>query len=652
MSDQNRIEELEQLIEYHREAYYNDDPEISDQAFDALEDELRDLHPDSSILANVGAQADTKTKWKKVPHVIPMGSLNKANSLEDMSKWLESSGPALRSQASDLSEEKVLFWSEKMDGISIALQYEKGKLVSAVTRGDGHLGEDIIANVVLMRGVPRHIEPPNPQSKPITGTFRGEIVLTHDWFDVHFEDYSNPRNAASGLARVESREKAKRCEYLSVYVYEAFIDGYNFEDQTEKFIFIDSCDLMTPGHGGPLSMEEIGEVYVAYEDHHRDELFYEIDGLVIRYHDQKVFNRAGDRNRRPHGSVALKFSAEVAPSTLQEVIWQVGNTGRVTPVAVFDLVTLVGAEVQRASLYNVSYIQQLGLNIGDDILVKRANDVIPRVQEVIKKNSEGILDIPTHCPSCSSTLVVDGKYLACESPECPSRVSGTLKAWVASLDLLDWGEFVLNALVEEGLVTTIADLYRLDPDDIANLQNTGGAIVGLKTANKLLDLLHSRTEVTLDQFLGGLNIPICSNSTIKKVMKSGQDTLDQIRTSSVLQISAARGVGEGKASSLVQGLKDREDMIEDLLNYVSIVSNAGPLKGMSFCITGKLDKPRKVIEKMIKDNGGDVKKSVSQSLTYLVCNDKTSTSSKAKKAHKYETPIIGEDELFAMMEKS
>lgn len=651
MNNQNRIDELEELITRYRESYYNGDPEISDEAFDNLEDELRDLQPDSSVLSDVGSPTPAKTKWKKKSHVIPMGSLNKANSIQDTLDWFSNSRSVLGHRSTDsLKEDDSLFWSEKLDGISIALEYEKGKLVSAVTRGDGFMGEDIIANVVLMRGVPRHIDPPTPQSKPITGVFRGEIVLTHDWFQLHFEDYSNPRNAASGQAKVEDREKAKRCAYLTVYVYEAFIDGYQFENMTEKFMFIDDCDLMIPNHGGPSSLKTIEEHYINYESHFRDELFYDIDGLVIRYHKQKDYERAGDRNNRPHGAVALKFTAESDTTTLRDVKWQVGNTGRVTPVAEFDPIELAGAEVQRSSLYNISYIHELGLNLEDEILVKRANDVIPRVVEVVVKNSDGILEVPTHCPCCSDTLHMDGEYLVCLNSMCPAQVAGTLKSWVESLDLLDWGDFVLEELVAQNLVTTPSDLYKLKVDDIATLTNTGGARVGEKTANKLLDKLHANTEITLDQFLGGLNIPLCRDRSFRKAMKGGFDTLDKIVNATANEIaSSSEGLGPKKADAMVEGLQKLSPVINELLEHLTIIDKGGPLKGKSFCITGSLSRSRKVIEKAIKDSGGDVKKGVSQSLTYLVCNDKESNSSKAKKARKYEIPLISEDELNQMM---
>lgn len=626
--------EIETKLREWREAYYNGTPLVSDAEYDALEAELRRIDPDNPLLQEVGAPVPLKTKWQKRPHTIPMGSLNKVNSIPELQAW------AGRTGISSFS------WSEKMDGISIALRYQEGNLVEALTRGDGLYGEDILANAVLMRGVLRNLD------IPVTGVFRGEIVLTHDFFEQKFPDMSNPRNAASGMAKVEDREKARRCEYLTVYVYEAFVNGVEFEDESEKFTYIKSLGFYVPNHGGPMGVGEIEKLYLLYEGGHRSEIGYDIDGLVVRSFKQNKYEQLGQRNNRPYGAVALKFEAETQATTLKDIIWQVGNTGRLTPVAVFDPVSLAGAEVSRSSLYNAAYIRELKIAVGDYVMVQRANDVIPRIEHVIEKRSQDRhAPIPTVCPECGGQVKREGEYLVCPSPKCPARLRGNVKAWVKALDLLEWGEGVIDSVVRTGLVTEVPDLYQLKPEDIAPLENVGGARLGKKVATRLINTLHQKDVVTLDAFIAGLNIAMTGSSTVRILMRSGFDTMAKLMQASLTDLAGPKGMGNKKATALYEGLRAKESVIERLLGYIRIDTSQGTLGGKSFCLTGSMSQPRKVVEKIIKDAGGIVKSGVTSSLTYLVCNNKESSSSKARRARELGIPLIGEDELYAMIDQ-
>lgn len=638
MSD--RIGELENLIRRYRESYYNGEGEITDAEYDALEDELRVLDPDNEVLSEIGSTSTSG--WPKVEHRIPMSSLNKANSLEDVLTWRRN---ALRSAGKTLLPEQLdLCVVEKMDGISIALYYEGGKLVNAVTRGDGSVGEDIIANVVLMRGVPRYLR------EPLNVAFRGEIVLHKAQHRNHFPDYANPRNAASGLSRREAREEAAACEHLDVYVYAAYPSTSGFDTLEEELLWVKTLGFKTPSYYRITSTQDLHDLYRAYEEVERDLLPYEIDGLVVNFNQTSVRSAAGLRNRRPHGSVAFKFEAATALTRLTDVTWQVGKTGRLTPVAHFNTVKLVGANISKASLYNAQYIKDLDLKVGDEILVSRANDVIPKVIRVVRSNDSFTrVSVPEECPVCSSEVDKDGEYLVCSSSVCPSKVSGRLSAWIESLGILDWGEGLLDTLVSEGLVSDIPDLYTLKAEDLCDLQNAGGARLGEKTARRLLQSLHGVKSLPLDRFLGGLNIPMTRSSTVRKVMTGGYDTLDSIRQASLSEIEEIRGLGAVKALALEKGLRDNEATIKRLLEYVSIESASGTLSGLAFCITGKLSRPRKQIEADIREAGGDIKGSVTSSLDYLVVNDPESTSSKAKKARNLGVPMISEDRLAMMI---
>lgn len=650
---ENEVRELEQAILKHRDLYYNGQPKISDAAYDALEDELRALAPESEVLQAVGAPPG-ENGWGKVEHQIPMGSLNKANSMEDVVEWLD-----------QLPDEIGIIWTEKMDGISVALRYKNGYFVQALTRGDGEEGEDITRNVRMMQGVPKVL------NKSLTGDnnfdhwYRGEIVLPHDAFEKHFEGYSNPRNAASGTARAQDPEKAKRCKHLQVYTYEKFSEYPKMWDKTDEYFhsiqLIEKDGLTTPNWGGSTAwkvdgpehnLETIETVFKDYVGGKRDGLNYDIDGLVLRVSGTKLFNELGDYHGNPRGAIALKFEAEAETTVLTDVLWQIGNSKRVTPVAVFDTVELAGAEVSRASLYNMDYIRELMLNIGDQILVSRVNDVIPRVEAVVAKNNPGYVAPPINCPSCGSALKTVGKYLECHNQYCDAALAGYVKKWVDKLDLLDWGDTLIDSLVDFGHIQyNPSELYDMGVESLAGVPNSGGAILGEKKARRLIKKLHSKqhTEITLDQFVGGLNIPLIGQRTVLKFMKAGYNTLEALQNGGVKEFESIDGIGPERAEAMVEGLDHRANDICDLLKHVSIVDNEGPLVGKSFCFTGKLSRPRKQIEKDVKAAGGETKSSVSKSLSYLVCNNPESKSSKAKKARRYGVTIIGESDLLEMM---
>lgn len=639
MSD--RIEELEEKIKYHRRLYYNGEAEISDAQYDALEDSLQELAPEHPLLTQVGADPDSGN-WDKIRHKMPMTSLNKVNDPAELRDWKENAC----SEASLYPpfEEDLFYWSEKLDGISIALYYEEGTLKHAVTRGDGEVGEDILANVVLMDGCIREFD------RDLTGGIRGEIVLPFDLYEEHLSNYSNPRNAASGIARLEDRKEAHKCRHLSVRAYNCHLEnGPNLKTEFEKFTFLEDLGFRTPSHGGPFPIDKIAELYEKYEDELRGELNYDIDGLVVKFNEIEHYENAGLRGGKPHGAIATKFASETAITTLREIKWQVGNTGRITPVGVFDPVDLFGAEVEKASLYNCSEIERLDLNVGDEILVERANDVIPKILEVTEKNSEVTVDIPEECPECGSDdLSWDGEYLVCDSMECPAQTAGKLKAWIDALGILDWGDFILNKLVEEGMVESPADLYELQPEEMASLKDKGDKKLGMKTANKLTDKLHSNKEMLLEDFLGGLRIPMCRQKTFQMLIEAGHDSLEDILSLSKRELKKVDGIGDKKAKMLREGLSNHESLIEDLLEHIEIEEASGGLEGKNICITGSLSKTRSEVKQDIKEAGGTYK-GMSKKVDYLVSADPNSGSSKLNKADKYDIPVISEDELYDMM---
>jgi DNA ligase (NAD+) len=623
-AQQDRISGLEEMLLQANQDYYNGTPSVPDEVYDAWRDELRDLAPDSKVLKDIGAPPNSE--WAKVRHEHTMGSLGKVNTAEELEKWA--------SGVRQTSEELLLI-TEKLDGISISLRYEQGKLVLGSTRGDGTIGEDITANVRRMKSVPATV----PVKDKLT--VRGEIVLLKADFDQHFQDMANTRNAASGTAK---RTSGKRVEHLSVLTYQ-IIEGVEVKTEKDQLLKLEELGFKTPHWTLVSTTRDVNSVWQKYEDTLRDALPYEIDGLVVRFNDLTRQLALGDVHGRPNGAVAYKFTPPARETQLLDILWQVGGTGRITPVAVFEPVNLVGAEVTRASLYNHAYITQLGVDIGARILVVRANDVIPRVTRVVTSTGT-VAKSPQACPSCGTATSQDGLYLVCRNlAECPAQTVGRLKAWVRELRILEWGESLLVKLSEAGLVRNVADLYRLKKETLANLDRMAD-----KSAENVLKTLWAANPVPLENLLGGLSIPLCATSIIKLVIDAGHDTLEKIQALTHPQLLAIAGLGPKRADAIFEGLRKNQHLLADLLaNGVTIKTRTvGNLTGKSVCFTGSSVRKRAVLETMVADAGGTVKGTVGKGLTYLVLADPNSTTSKAVAARKHGTTCLSEEDFVSM----
>lgn len=647
MSDRE-IEDLVEQLQQARDAYYNGDPVMSDAEYDALEDELRDLDPKNTFFKQVGAKAK-KTKWKKVKHGAPMGSLMKVQTQDEFDAWAADAEDKIakgeRSKDLEKASREVVV-SEKLDGISISLKYEKGKLVQAVTRGDGETGEDITRNVLLMKGVVK-------DARDLTGYVRGEIILRKSDHKKHVPEYKNPRNAASGIAKRESDPDP--CKHLTVLCYQVISRQHPITTKTVEFKLLNALGFETPTWRR-VAPADVSKVYQEYISKAREKLDYEIDGLVVEHDDLTVMEHLGEHNGRPKGARAFKFPHEKQPTRLRKIVWQVGNSGRVTPVAYFDSVDLAGASVSQASLHNISNIQRLAdgcpqklLGMSDTILVSRRNDVIPYVEKVIKPSKNGRFAVPTECPSCSSKLKMKGEFLLCQnSVRCPAQQSGAIKRWVKKLDVKDWGDTLIEALCENGMVKSVADLYSLDEDALAAV-TLSGKKVGKSTAKRVIKNLHAKKELRIHQFVGALGIDMWGQSMVKFIVSAGIDTLEKMEDASVGDIARVPGVGETKAVAFVEGFRRQKKLIDDIIGAgvkIKAPVTGGKLSGVSFCFTGIRDK---AFAAAIEDAGGQVKGSVGKGLTYLVAKDPKSTSGKAKKARDLGVKVISLEEAKALL---
>jgi DNA ligase (NAD+) len=618
-----------------RAAYYAGNPTMTDAAFDALEDSLRSLDPNHPVLANVGAAP--VSGWAKVQHSIPMGSLNKAQNAADMVKWY-----------CDVGSVFPLLVMEKMDGIAIALRFDKGTLTQAITRGDGITGEDITRNVALMNGIPDA-----SRLGPWSGWVRGEIIVRKSDFAAHFPGESNPRNTAAGTAKRQS--DPSKCQHLTVVAFGMTPDVGVLTHKSQEIMGLLGAGFVVPHHHIVDDSSGVQPIYDEYIKTTRKSLDYDIDGLVVVLDKASLWEARGERNNRPLGSIAYKFPHEASSTTLRHIEWQTGPTGRVTPVAVFDAVDLAGASVTRASLHNVSNIRSLtdgvDLGAGSTILVSRRNDVIPYVEAVVSNASSSALVVPHACPDCGTALTTKGEYLLCPNTDgCSAQIMGGIRRWIKKIGVLHFGDRLIETLCDAGMVRDLPDLYTLDPRKVGDLVMDGRQVGG--SGDRALASLHAHKELDLATFVGSLGIDLCGRRMVKKLVDAGFTDLSALASAPAATLAAVPGFGEGKAQAFRKGFDARRHTIVGLMaNGVTIkphvakqATTGGSLSGVSVCFTGVRDK---ALEAEIVAKGGVVKSGVSKNLSILVCKDPASTSGKAKKARDLGIEIVSLDGMRA-----
>lgn len=644
------VEDIVARLQEARKAYYGGGhPLMTDAEFDALEVELQAADPGHAYWTTIGEAISAVSGWDKVRHGIPMRSLNKAQVEADVRAWDHKVPSVTKGTA-------TYFWTEKLDGISLSLRYLDGKLVQALTRGDGITGEDITRNVRLMQGAHTnldHIRSGRIIKADWSGYIRGEIVCLKSDHAKYFKGDSNPRNTASGTAKRQSDPRP--CRHLTVFAYQCLPDDGALTSKQDELAALVHANFTVPRYGcvpDALAIEEVRDTYIRRE---RAFLDYDIDGLVFEVNDTDFREGLGERNHRPAGALAYKFPHEQKPTTLRNIHWQVGNSGRITPVAEFDAVELAGAMVKRASLHNIANIAKLTkaagvvrMRKGDTIQVSRRNDVIPFLEKIVATlATKPSFETPTDCPDCSTRLVMEGEYLICPNESgCAAQIAGAVKRWIKKLNVLDWGETTIDALCANGWVADPADLYTLDEDELSELK-LSGRVLG-SSAGKMLDNLWDKIELPLHILVGSLGIPLCSRSICKTINDAGYDTLDKMVKATVRDLSAISGMGPTKAQAFVGGLENRIPIICKLLTKGIKIADPsdGPLKGMLVCMTGFRDGS---MQDAVEAAGGTIKSGVSKKLNILVAREPDSTSGKAKKARKYGVEIVGIDEMWTRL---
>lgn len=637
IEESSRINELVSLIKRYQTSYYNGEGEISDAEFDALWDELKNLDPENEILKKIGTDSGN---FAKLRHVMPMGSQEKAANPEQFLGWA----------SKHVYDE--YFVEFKLDGASLELQYEHGKLVHAVTRGDGTIGDDITVNAKKMNGVAAALFDLAGNLIDYSGGIRGEVIMTHDVHKEKFSDKANCRNAANGLMK---RKDGEGCEYLKLIVYDAFSPSGNqpFNDEESKINWLKSCGFNTV----PLKICKSPQEVIEYRSHVmdiRNQLEYDIDGLVIK---ERQINFQDASRARPDRQIAFKFSLEEAVTILRSVDWSV-NGGTYTPVAVFDEVELNGTKVQRASLANPDTMKVLGVKIGCKVVVVKRGEIIPKIESVIHEDAlcESPVVFPDKCECCGSKLIDNGSRLYCPNKKCSKRILHQLLKWVQVADIRDLGETLVTQLFEKGKVQSISDLYKLSAEDLTPFFLNEESLAAEKKslgAEKVAASIQNHRRMSLAVFIAGFDIEGIGETTVEKLVAAGFNTLNALLNMTVEQASAVYGFAEILAKTAVDGLNENALEMRYLAeNFVEIVQDsAGKLVGKSFCFTGELHSmKRNDAEALVKANGGTCKSSVTKDLSYLVTNDVSSGSSKNQKAVKFGIPVINEEQFFKMLE--
>ncbi len=658
-SDKDRIKELEALITRYQKSYYDGEGEISDAEFDRLWDELKAKDPSNPILHRVGADSGN---FAKAAHIMPMGSQEKAATPEEFLAWA----------AKHRYDEYLVEY--KLDGASLELQYARGALVRAVTRGDGSIGDDITANAVKMQGVKKELRSGDGALVPFTGGIRGEVIMTHEVHRKYFSDKANCRNAANGLMK---RKDGTGSEHLTLITYDVWATSGDqpFADEEGKLAWLKGLGFVT----SPLKICRSPEDVIDYRAsvmEGRGKIAYDIDGLVKK---ERAVNHEDAMRARPDRQVAFKFSLEEAVSVVRQVEWGESG-GTYTPVAVFDPVELNGTTVQRASVVNPNTIRALGLKIGSHVVVVKRGEIIPKIESVIHSDgmaggsvpageSGGQLDLfrgaaeereiefPVVCSSCGTRLVDEGTRLFCPNKSCPKRQLHQIMKWVTVVDIRDLGEKLIRALFKDGVVRSVSDIYALDEEKLAPYFLGEESLSKDKQslgAKKVAQSIQEHRRVSLERFIAGFDIDGIGEVVVEKLTAAGYGSLDKILALTQDEAASVYGFAAIMAQTLVEGLAENREEMTSLVSSgtISLIEKdeSLPLSGKSFCFTGELRTMKRAdAQNLVKEKGGSVKSSVVKGLSYLVTNDTGSGSAKNEKAAKLGIPVIDEDAFLALI---
>ena len=642
-SDITRMKELIGQLNQAAMVYYQGQGEImSNYEYDKLYDELVSLEERTGMVMNnsptIHVGYETISELPKEPHVVPMLSLNKTKEIADLVSWLGVQ-PGLLSM--------------KLDGISVILTYENGRLTKALTRGNGEIGEVITNNARTFINIPGKIAYNN------TLILRGEALIRYSDFEVLNnqenveEKYKNPRNLCSGSVRQLNNEiTAKRRVHFYAYNIISAGDELSFAKKKHGMEWLREQGFEVAPY--KVVTAENLEMKVAEFSEEVKQSDLPSDGLVLTFDDVAYSQTLGRTAKYPHDSIAFKWQDELAETTLRAIEWSASRTGLINPVAIFDPVELEGTTVSRASVHNVSILRELALGIGDRISVYKANMIIPQIYENLTKS--GQCSIPEYCPVCQGETQLQNDngsvVLVCPNEQCYAKKIKLLSHFVSrnAMNIDGLSEATLEKFVNEGMIHSLVDLFHLNRYEEQIVQMDG---FGRKSFENLMSSLENAKDVPLANLLYSLGIKGIGLSMAKLIVGRYPYAITDMKQLTVEELVEIDGIGEVLAEAFVAYFSEPENqkLVEDLSVVLRVQypkqSTEFPLKGMTFVITGSLNHfaNRQECKDKIESLGGKVAGSVSKKTSYLVNNDITSMSSKNKKAKELSVPIINEDKL-------
>jgi len=680
-----RIEKLKKLIEKYRYARHVLDQELVPiEVEDSLKKELFELEqkfpefitPDSPT-QRVGGKV--LEKFEKVKHPEPMLSLNDAFSEEDLKNWFERISKLLNKE----EIQKIDFFCEpKLDGLAIELIYENGILKIGSTRGDGIFGENVTENLktieslpLRLRGVDEVIEDLEKEGEIKIADYirkhglkevvaRGEAIITKKNFELVNEEqkklnlptFANPRNLAAGSIRqLDPKITAKRRLDISVYDLVTYLDQKTHA-QEHKLLHILGFKTNNKYCKLCKTLDEVVE-FRNYWMHHREKLPYEIDGIVVQVNDEGIFKKLGVVGKSPRGRIAFKFPLKQTTTILKDVVFQVGRTGAVTPIAILEPVEVGGVTITKATLHNEDFIKETKIKIGDTVIVGRAGDVIPEVVGPLpdlRTGKEREIEFPKNCPVCGEPLVKPkGEVIwRCQNPKCPARERRYFYHFVNAFGIMGLGPKIIDKLFDEGLVQDPGDLFTLKEGDLIPVERFGE-----KSAKNLIESIQSSKEIPLENFILALGIRNVGEKTAQDLVEFF-GSLEKLQKASFYQLQQVPDIGPTVAESIFKFFRDKRnlDFIEKLKKVgVKILEKKKeekkelPLKGLVFVFTGVLKSmTRGEAKKRVKNLGGETTESVSKRVNFVVVGE--NPGSKFKKTKKLGIKTITEEEFLKMIQ--
>ncbi len=657
-----RIDELTEILKKANEQYYlHDAPELSDYEYDRLMEELRGLEEAMPLLARpdsptrrVGGEA--QRQFSPVQHRVPVISLDNSYSLEALSEFHQRTEKALDGAAVRYVVEP------KIDGLSVVLQYDRGRLVRGATRGDGAVGEDITANLRTLKSIPQEI--------PFQGELdvRGEVYIPKkDFVELNRRQerlggqiFANPRNAAAGsLRQMDPAVTASRP--LDIFVFNVqYVEGRSFQTHLESLDFLREQGFHMVEHVPCGSLQEVLAQCGVWETR-RPGLDYDIDGLVVKVDDLAQRERLGYKVKSPRWAIAYKFKAEEAETLVRDIVVQVGRTGAVTPKAVFTPVPLAGSVITYATLHNEDFIREKELRIGDRVIIHKAGEVIPELVRVLKEKRTGAereFRMPTHCPSCGAALQrLEGEaVLRCPNhQECPAQNARGLIHFVSreAMDIDGLGGSLVERLMEEGLLSSPADLYHLTKEELQVLEG-----LGERSAEKLVQAIAASKEREPDRLLFGLGIPLVG-SKAARLLCTRFGSLRALERATAEELTAIDEIGQKIAESVTDWfarpanqalLRELEEAGFDLERRQSDeVVRKEAFADKTFVLTGTLERyTRDQAAALITGFGGKTSGSVSRKTDYVLAG--AAAGSKLSKAQELGVRVISEAEFEEMLQ--